>query len=67
MAEEHKAIVQRYFDEIFNQGNLEVADEICSPNYVDHDPTNPIEVRGTEGLKEYVKIYREAFPDLISI
>ncbi len=33
-AEENKAIVRREAEEIFSQGNLDAADEIYAPDYV---------------------------------
>lgn len=35
--EAHKAISRRFYEEIFSQGKLEVADEICAANYVNED------------------------------
>jgi steroid delta-isomerase-like uncharacterized protein len=63
-AEENKALVRRSFEEVFNQGNLDAVEEIFAPDYVLHDPTSPEEIRGTEGMKQYVSMYRHAFPDL---
>ena len=31
--EENKAIIRRYFEELFNQGNFSVADEIIAEGY----------------------------------
>lgn len=49
-AEDNKAIVRRFYEEVFNQGREEVIDEIISPDYVDygHEPPG----RGTEGAKQ---------------
>jgi steroid delta-isomerase-like uncharacterized protein len=63
-AEENKALVRRSFEEVFNQGNLDAVEEIFASDYVLHDPTSPEERRGTEGMRQYVSIYRTAFPDL---
>jgi steroid delta-isomerase-like uncharacterized protein len=62
--EENKALARRVIEEMFNEGNLDVADELIASDYVDHDPAMPEEVRGPEGFKEYVGMYRSAFPDL---
>jgi len=62
MSEENKALARRWL-EILNQGNLDVANEIYAPDYVDHDPTMPEDVRGVEGAREFYSIYRSAFPD----
>jgi steroid delta-isomerase-like uncharacterized protein len=67
MSEENKALVRRSFEEIFNQGNLDAVEEIFASDHVLHDPTSPEEIRGTEGMRQYVSMYRTAFPDLQQI
>jgi steroid delta-isomerase-like uncharacterized protein len=62
-SQENKAVVRRFLDEVFGGGNLELVDEIFSPDYVLHDPAVPGEVSGTEGIKQYVGMYRGAYPD----
>ena len=63
MAEENKALVRRWFEELFNEGNLDVADEIISSDHLEHDPTLPDLPIGPEGQKQLVSLYRSAFPD----
>ena len=63
-AEENKALARRVIEEMFNKGNLDVAEELIAPDYVDHDPAMPEDIRGPEGFKEYVSAYRTAFPDI---
>jgi len=61
--EQNKAILRRqHVEEIFNKGNLKVADEIISPEYVDHGPLG--EFKGPEGFKQMVAMARKAFPDI---
>ena len=60
--EQNKMNNRRVFEEAFNQGNLAVIDEVCAPNYVLNDPTGP--VRGPAGFKQFITMYRAAFPDL---
>lgn len=64
MAADHKALVRRLVEELWNKGKLAVADELVSPNFVRRDPSTPGETRGPKGLKEAVGAYRAAFPDL---
>jgi predicted SnoaL-like aldol condensation-catalyzing enzyme len=52
--EENKAVVRRFLEEIFTGGNLELVEELFAPHYVLHDPSVPGEVRGPEGIKQYV-------------
>ena len=63
-AEENKALARRVLEEMFNKGNLDVADDLLAPDYVDHDPAMPEDIHGPEGFKEYVGAYRSAFYDL---
>ncbi len=64
MSEENKAVVRREMEEVFNHaGDLDAADEIYAPDYVDHEPTTG-NIRGIEGAKQFAVAYREAFPDL---
>jgi steroid delta-isomerase-like uncharacterized protein len=62
--EENKALARRVIEQMFNEGNLDVADELLALDYVDHDPSLPEDVHGPEGFKQYVGMYRAAFPDL---
>jgi steroid delta-isomerase-like uncharacterized protein len=60
-AEENKAVARRWFEDLFNAGNLEVADEIIAQDHVNHDPTLPDIPPGPEGQKQIVNLYRGAF------
>ena len=37
MSTQNKLILRRFFEELFNQGNLAAADEIVSETYVNHN------------------------------
>jgi steroid delta-isomerase-like uncharacterized protein len=62
--EDLKAISRRLLEEAFTQGRLEIVDEIVAAGYVAHDPASPEPVKGPDGLKAFITVYREAFPDL---
>jgi len=64
MSEQNKNAVRRLFDELWNKGNLPVADELIGANYTHHDPSTPDVGRGPESEKKRVTLYRNAFPDL---
>jgi len=64
MSEQNKAIVRRLFEELWNKGNLSVADQLFSPNYTHHDPSTPDFGRGPESERKRATLYRAAFPDL---
>lgn len=63
MSEENKALVRRWFEEVFNQQDFDVAEEIVAQDHVDHDPTLPDTPSGPEGVKQSVSLYHGAFPD----
>ena len=60
----NKKAARRILDEIFNEGRLEVADELVHEDALAYDPALPEPTRGPEGVKQSVRGYREAFPDL---
>jgi predicted ester cyclase len=62
MSAENIASSRRFIEEAFNQGNLEVIDEIVAPGFVDHDPM--LGDQDAEGAKQSIAGYRAAFPDL---
>ena len=59
----NKALVRRWLDEVFTQGDLRRVDELFASNYILHDSNVPQEVNGREGIKRYVTTYRDAYPD----
>jgi steroid delta-isomerase-like uncharacterized protein len=63
-AEANAAAATSILDEAFNKGRLEVFDEVCSPEYVSHDPAESEDVHGLEAHKERVGMYRTAMSDL---
>ena len=60
-AEKRKAVARRVFEEIFNQGKFEVADEIYAKDFVNHGVTRDI---GLKEDQEAARGWRSAFPDL---
>jgi hypothetical protein len=56
------AIVRRFYDEIWNNWRVEVADEIVSP-VVRFRGSLGIAVSGRDAFKPYVEGFRTAFPD----
>ena len=59
-----RAVMVRYCEEIWNQGRLEVCDELSAPDYVNHSAPLPGLPAGPGGLKQIVAAVRRAFPDL---
>jgi predicted ester cyclase len=64
MAEEHIArTFRRWFDEGCSQGNVELADELYSPDYLTHS-LGPDFAPALQGLRLFVRALREGMPDL---
>lgn len=64
--EENATLIRRFYDEIFNRGNLAAADDLVAPSFVDHIPS-PMPgqpTRGPEAVRWFASMYRSAFPDL---
>jgi steroid delta-isomerase-like uncharacterized protein len=64
MSEGNKFVIRRSFEELWNKGNLSLADELFTPNYEHHDASSPDFGRGPESEKKRAALYRTAFPDL---
>jgi steroid delta-isomerase-like uncharacterized protein len=61
--EQNKQIVRRFYQELWNEGKLESADELFAPDFVGHAPGNR-GTKGPEGVKQFVATWRDAMPDL---
>ena len=65
MTDQNKALARRNFEEVWNQGKLAVIDELVAMDATFHDPNVPGgKFTGPEGLKQFVEIYKKAFPDV---
>lgn len=58
----NKTIIRRFYEEVFNQRNIEAIDELVHPEFFNHDPT-PAASRDPESMKQFIKIFTTAFPD----
>jgi predicted ester cyclase len=59
--EENKAIYRRFIEEVWNQGNVDVADELLAADAT--APSAPQLPPGPDGVKAVVRLFRNAFPD----
>ncbi len=62
-AETHKQNVRRTFEHLMSRGDLSMADELVSSDFVNHEapPGTP---GGPEGMRRVAMMLRTAFPDL---
>jgi steroid delta-isomerase-like uncharacterized protein len=59
--ENNKALVRRFVEEFWNEGNKSAADELMAPDAEIHMPTG--EVVDVDGLKGFAGAFRKSFPD----
>jgi steroid delta-isomerase-like uncharacterized protein len=60
-AEENKALVERFVEEFWNEGNAATADDLMAVDAEIHMPSG--EVVDLEGLKSFARSWRGSFPD----
>lgn len=56
-------VFRRLIEEGFNQGRLDVVDEVVSEDLVEHQDFGPNHAPGGEGVKAVIASLRRAFPD----
>ena len=69
MSEENKALVQRWFDEVWNKGRADAIDEMLDEDGIVHglsdDPSNPI--IGPRDFRPFHTLFRDAFPNMMIV
>jgi steroid delta-isomerase-like uncharacterized protein len=61
--EENKTTMRQYLG-VFEEGNIDLLDEVLAPDYVNHTPATPDLPTGPEGVKGVVSMFRGGMPDL---
>ncbi|WP_435869779.1 ester cyclase [Amycolatopsis methanolica] len=61
-AERNTATMRRIYEEVFDQGRVEVLEELFAPDLVNHTPPEPHR-HGIEPVRGLVAMLRAAFPD----
>lgn len=66
MSEENKALIRRWFEEVWNKGREEAIDEMFAEHGIAHgladESGEPL--RGPNGFKPFFRNFRTAFPDI---
>ncbi|MCO4273070.1 ester cyclase [Pseudarthrobacter sp. HLT3-5] len=57
-------LIQRFYKEIIEGGNLSLIDELATDDYVDHEEALPGQPPGKDGVRYFVNAFRTAFPDI---
>src|SRR5690349_1530216 len=63
-AEQNKAVVRQWIENGWNKGNVNLIDDLYTPDVVQHDPATPIPVTNAEALKQYIGGFLHAMPDM---
>ena len=62
MSTDNKALVRRYYEDLWNKWDLTIVDKIISDDFTFRGSL-AVTVEGREGFKGYVNLVRSAFPD----
>ncbi|KRE78247.1 ester cyclase [Arthrobacter sp. Soil763] len=57
-------LLERFYKDVMENGNLALVDELATENYVEHEEGMPGQPDGREGLRFFVNAMRSAFPDI---
>jgi len=61
-AAHNRRLVRRMVEDVWNRGDLALADVLVAPGYVNHGGLIPDVAHGPEAIKVAVALYRTAFP-----
>ena len=61
---ETAGVISRVISEVWGRGDLDLADQLFAPGYINHGGLIPDAIRGPESIKLAVALYRKAFPGL---
>lgn len=62
MSEQNVQLLRTLLGKAMNENDTSQVDSLVAPSYVNHDA--PVPVRGPEGFKQLVGMFRSGFPDL---
>jgi steroid delta-isomerase-like uncharacterized protein len=63
VSDNNKHLMQRIYDEVINEGNLNLIDELFAETFVEHEEFPGIPPT-REGVKQFFTMFRTAFPDV---
>ena len=66
MTKPHETLLHRWFEEVWNQGNVGIVDELFDAAGIAHGLVGEDgkELRGPAGFKPFLQNFRSAFPDI---
>ena len=63
-AERNKRLIERFYEEVWAQGNVAFAQQVFADDYVRHDLRPGTAPPGSAGQKAVAGLFRAAFPDV---
>ncbi len=65
MSEANKALIHRWFEEVWNRGREETIDELLAPTVIAHGlGDTDVDLHGPAQFKPFVENLRRSFPDI---
>lgn len=62
-SDQNKELMERFYAEVVNGGNLDLIDELLADDFVEHEEV-PGLPKDREGVKQFFTMMRAAFPDV---
>jgi steroid delta-isomerase-like uncharacterized protein len=63
-AEAHKRLIERFYEQVWAQGNVAFTQEVFADDYIRHDLRPTQAAAGAAGQAQIAEQFRRAFPDL---
>ena len=63
-ARDNKALLRRWFEEVWNKGRAEAIDEMFAPDGLAHGLAGGEPLRGPAHFKQFFHTFKDAFPDI---
>ena len=62
----HQLLCHFMIEKVFNEGALDLLDSLVAPDVINHDLKmfGPSASRGPEAVRQFIRMFRAAFPDL---
>jgi steroid delta-isomerase-like uncharacterized protein len=61
--EANMVLMKKFYAQVANKGNIDLIDDLCAENFIEHEELPGFEPT-RDGVKQFFKMYRKAFPDL---
>ena len=57
MIQDHKKMIRRVFEEVWNRNDFSLIDQVYAPEYVAHVAGSPRDIEGPEQFKQFVALH----------